>query len=296
MSPKISKKRRRKVKGQSSRAIPSQIQNSNLLSLCFEENEKLDNFRQIFETKNIRAERTIDLNFLTSLDYCFDFFEMFVEWGWMQFLDIKPRVFHNLVKKFYANASLIYSIYHPTKVISINSYLMREHIELTPERIAILLGVSFSGVSDESESVPLKFPHDSPTHLPINDRILHLFVTWFFSPSGRRTTRMLRIDYWWLYQFSTGNRPNIALIIFKSLVKIIKSPSCSLNYGCVLSHIFEKLNIDTSLDPAILCKSKIDMTTTKKTGWRFIGGDWVHKNDEDEARVIPRHVDAPVPN
>ncbi|KAK8615472.1 hypothetical protein V6N13_017059 [Hibiscus sabdariffa] len=49
-----------------------------------------------------------------------------------------------------------------------------------------------------------------------------------------------------------------------------------------------------SNDITLLIWSKIDKTITKKTGWRFIDGEWVHKNDEDEARSIPRNVDPPM--
>ncbi|KAK8636977.1 hypothetical protein V6N13_064409 [Hibiscus sabdariffa] len=53
------------------------------------------------------------------------------------------------------------------------------------------------------------------------------------------------------------------------------------------------LEIDTSLDPAISLKSKINKTTAKKAGWSFIDGEWVHKTDEYEAQVASAVDDAP---
>ncbi|GMI76464.1 hypothetical protein like AT3G29760 [Hibiscus trionum] len=55
---------------------------------------------------------------------------------------------------------------------------------ITPAIIAQHLGVEATGEEQEFERVPLKFDDDSPTHLHIHERLLHLMTTWFFRPPG----------------------------------------------------------------------------------------------------------------
>ena len=143
---------------------------------------------------------------------------------------------------------------------------MGTNFVLTPESITQFLGVPLGGKSNEYEAHYIEpFPDHRPTHLPLEERLFHLLTTWFFRSSSGKATSMPVIDYWWLRQYRDRSRPDIANIIFLNLVKVIYNPTFfSLPFGCVLSHFFRKLNIDTSLDHHVKNKSLIDIKSCHK--------------------------------
>ncbi|KAL4290974.1 hypothetical protein GQ457_14G014070 [Hibiscus cannabinus] len=265
---------------------------------------------QQYRPLDIRPERTVDLDFLMSDVYNFDFFDLFANWGWLDYLIISNTYYPLLIRAFYANGILVHAPNNREVVVAIRSFLMGREFEITPDSIADHLGVSLSVPHGEEEphNIPT-FRNGRPTHLDIEERLFLLITTCFFRPSGGRATRMHECDYWWLRCYRDRTRPNITQIIFLTLVKIVNNPpSFSLPYGCVLSHIFRIIGIDTSLDRAMKNKSKIDIKTCHKEQCFFDETvDWLHggkeEDDDDEAHIgdvlgkeipTPFHEDAPV--
>ncbi|KAL4355252.1 hypothetical protein GQ457_06G017760 [Hibiscus cannabinus] len=220
----------------------------------------LSRYRRYYRPLDIRPKRTVDFEFLMSDVYNFDLFDLFATWGWLDFLNISNTYYPLLIRAFYANGV----------------YLGGPHNEGDPHNI-------------------LAFRDGNPTHLDIEERLFLLITTWFFRPSGGRATRMRKCDYWWLRCYRDRTRPNIAQIIFTTLVKIIHHPPpFSLPYGCVLSHIFRILGIDTSLDRAA------QWFFDERVGW-IHGGE--KEDDDDEAPIgdvpieeisAPLHEDVPI--
>ncbi|KAL4303765.1 hypothetical protein GQ457_10G008330 [Hibiscus cannabinus] len=296
MPPKTRNKRPKTNRGQSSNSQPPQA-NSIFEQSCFRDVVHLERYTNTYKNKEIRPERCVDLDFLMSPIYNFDLFDLFFNWGWIDFLSISEYVHRNLVKAFYANAELIRSP-NDNSVVRITSYLMGTKFEITPTIIAKHLRVDLHGEHREQDphNIP-PFRDDRPTHLDIEERLFLLITTWFFRASGGRATKMRVTDYWWLRCYRDRTCPDIATIIFKHTVDFIKNPSpFSLPYGCVLSHLFRRLGVDTTLDPPVKNKSKIDIKTCHKAQWFLEEAfGWIHRGEEEDDDDAPED-EGPIDN
>ncbi|KAK8535981.1 hypothetical protein V6N12_012644 [Hibiscus sabdariffa] len=127
-----------------------------------------------------------------------------------------------------------------------------------------------------SKSIPLE-------SLILKKESFTLLCLAFFRSSAGKALAIQEIDYWLLKQYRNDEAPNIAKIIFLSILSVVsKDPqvSTSLPYACVLTHIFAKNDVDFSLDPHVPLKEKIDNHSTQKCGFDFQENRWTYKGED----------------
>ncbi|KAL4361454.1 hypothetical protein GQ457_04G026280 [Hibiscus cannabinus] len=295
MAPKI--KRPRSGASTSSGTNPQPNFNS-LFAECFNEPNNNDsqfhNF-QFFKNFPIRKGRVVDYDFLTSPEFNFRYMQQLIDWKFTTFLQIKPRVFHTLVRIFYSNAR---KVVRDGSVIAIKSYLMGKTFSIDAKTIADHLGLENIGLDDETAILPnLIPPGTSVFTLDAHDRFLHLMITWFFRPSGGKFSTIRGVDAFWLQCFQNNARIDLAQIIFVELVYILNNRMTShvksFTYATVLSHIFIKECIDCSLDLECPLTHTINAKSLRKSKFQFINGEWVRDlnaqegDDDDDVHAPP---------
>ncbi|KAL4376802.1 hypothetical protein GQ457_02G022730 [Hibiscus cannabinus] len=266
----------------------SQPNFASLFNLSFNqtgEENQLQNF-QFNKNFNIRRERRVDYTWLSSQAFAFRYLELLREWKFISFLTLEPTVYKTMVRIFYANAKFLVDT-AGIKTIEIESYIMRRTIILDVPTLANHLGQEDEGVEDETAQIPfVHAPGSSVSVLDAHDRILHFLITWWFRPSGGKWSSIRGVDVFWLHCFLTGNRINLARIIFAEIVHTVNHHHTtivkSFTYACVLSHIFRNEGIDCSLNLATPLTDPINEKSLKKSKFQLVDGEWIRDLDAQE--------------
>lgn len=108
-------------------------------------------------------------------------------------------------------------------------------------------------------------------HLPLYDWLLHLILTWVWSPINNHV-HLRNLDYWWLYCARNNVCPNLAHFLFHDITFIIAKPitfQISLCFGMYLSYIFIKFDINVSFNPYFFVTSSIDDEYLYNSDYQF---------------------------
>ncbi|XVE53933.1 hypothetical protein DITRI_Ditri03aG0042200 [Diplodiscus trichospermus] len=223
-------------------------------------------FNDEFAHHEMKAGRVINLDFLNTIG--FPYIDTFSNLGWLNYLGLNVAVFENLVRVFYSNATRIARIggencFHMNMF---KIYLMGQEIEVTRKLIANSLDLSDDGIiDDESLHVDdiilaqkvfndenLPFAYSQVSRLGMYDCLLHLIVTHILAPFGTQYSTIRKQDYWWTYMIKSEKKTNLAIFIFKDIMKVVSQTESTLVYGMVFTCIFTHLGIDLSYDVATI--------------------------------------------
>ena len=86
-------------------------------------------------------------------------------------------------------------------IVTINIFVMGRPIRITERDVATSFNLPDRSCRTEHEGFPssMLIPNDNALDLPLNDRLLHLFVSHFFHPIGLKHTMVRQIDYWFIH-------------------------------------------------------------------------------------------------
>ena len=70
----------------------------------------------------------------------------------------------------------------PCRIVAINTFVMGVPIRVTQSEVATTFNLLDRGHSDEHEGFPLSIliPNDNAPNLPLDERLLHMFISHFF--------------------------------------------------------------------------------------------------------------------
>ena len=115
----------------------------------------------------------------------FKYLATFEEFGWITYLTAQYPVHENLLKVFFANATLKNvgeEDEDPCRIMEINTFVMGWHIRITQYDVAMAFDMPNKGLNDKHSDYPpsMLIPNDNSSDLQQHDRLLHLFVSHFF--------------------------------------------------------------------------------------------------------------------
>ncbi|KAH1073639.1 hypothetical protein J1N35_025967 [Gossypium stocksii] len=121
---------------------------------------------------------------------------------------------------------------------------MNTPICLTVEEFGDLLHFPSGGNSKEKDTfnLALFIPFGLASKLSLHDRVFHLILTWNLRPIMKRV-KFQNTGYWWLDSIQTNRRPDLSLIMFNGITKVIRramSTNLTLPHGTYLSCIFRR--------------------------------------------------------
>ena len=117
----------------------------------------------------------------------------------------------------------------------------------------ILLAKINRSRSDEHEGFPLSIlvPNDNAPDLPLDEKLLHLFISHFFRPIWSKYTTVCQIEYCFMYHVQVDNRINLSALIFQDQIKVIRGSIKTIPYGIHLSYIMMRAGCNVSVDPSL---------------------------------------------
>ncbi|MBA0753374.1 hypothetical protein Gogos_020567 [Gossypium gossypioides] len=232
---------------------------SSSLSECFRSPRERMQFNTYFASRLVNTSIPLDLGALKTMN--FYHLQILRDWQWIDFFKNCSTTFKNLVQVFYSNSKLEHDD-SDKSIISINSYLMNTLICLTLEDFKNLLSLPSGGVSNEKGPFsPVLYvkPH-LVANLDIHDRLLHFIITWVLRPTSKHVV-IWSIDYWWIDCFKSNRPPDLTLLMFNNITKVIGKElgsSLTLPFGTYLSYIFTRLHIKARGDPPVKKHQPID--------------------------------------
>ncbi|GAV92138.1 hypothetical protein CFOL_v3_35519 [Cephalotus follicularis] len=212
--------------------------------------------------------------------------------GWFDYLCSSHIIYPRLVKLFYANLD------SSTSCIA-NSFVLGNPISITPELIAVTLGIPNSGITHfndvekvEALGICLEQPNVKPimnvtsSHLPIATRIILLLVTNTFLPREGSHTLPSERDLKFVACVKNGTPMNLTYLIVNHML----SRPNHIPYPMLLSRIFESLNLDIPNDEQYVKpshKQLINKVGLRLCNIRFEDGVWVklHAGGRERVRV-----------
>ncbi|GAV62984.1 hypothetical protein CFOL_v3_06506 [Cephalotus follicularis] len=204
--------------------------------------------------------------------------------GWFDYIYSSHIICPRLVKLFYANLE-------SSTTCVVNSFVLGNHISITPELIAETLGIPNAGITHfndigkvEALGICLEQPNVNPimnvtsSHLPIATRIILLLVTNTFLPREGSHTLPSERDLKFVACVKNGTPVNLPYLIVNHML----SRPNHLPYPMLLSRIFmvffASLNIDIPDDEQYVKpshKQLINKDGLKLCNIRFEDGVWV---------------------
>ncbi|GAV71909.1 hypothetical protein CFOL_v3_15398 [Cephalotus follicularis] len=200
--------------------------------------------------------------------------------GWFDYLCSSHIIYPRLVKLFYANLE------SSTTCVG-NSFVLGNHISITPELIAETLGISNAGITHfndvekrEALGICLEQPNVNPimnvtsSHLPIATRIILLLVTNTFLPREGSHTLPSERDLKFVACVKNGTLINLPYLIVNHLL----SRPNHTPYPMLLSRIFESLNLNIPDDEQYVKpshKQLVNKAGLRLCNIRFEDGVWV---------------------
>ncbi|MBA0550546.1 hypothetical protein Golob_021484 [Gossypium lobatum] len=225
---------------------------SSSLSECFRSLRERMQFNTYFASRLVSTSIPLDLGALKTMN--FYHLQILRDWQWIDFLKNCSTTFENLVQAFYSNSKLEHDE-SDESIISINSYLMNTLICLTLEDFKNLLSLPSGGVSNEKGpfSPALYVESHLFANLDVHDRLLHSIITWVLRPISKHVVIWF-IDYWWIDCFKSNRPPDLTLLMFNDITKVIEKElgsSLTLPFGTYLFYIFTHLHIKACGDPPV---------------------------------------------
>ena len=134
----------------------------------------------------------------------FKYLATYEEFGWMPYPTVQYLIHENLIRVFFSNATLDDAGEEdedPCHIMAINTFVIGVLIWVTQSDVATAFNISDRGHSDEHKGFPpsILMPNDNALNLPLDERLLHLFILYFFQPIGLKHTMVRQIDYWFMY-------------------------------------------------------------------------------------------------
>ena len=157
----------------------------------FRNNEERAKYKRSYVKRKIWDIRTIKM-----IDFKkakFKYLTRFEKFGWMSYLTTKHPIHENLLKVFFADATLENTDEgdkDPCKVVVINTFVVGVPIRVIQGVVAQTFDIPDSGRSNEHEGFPMTMliPNDNALDLPLHERLLHLFISHFFQLVGSKHT------------------------------------------------------------------------------------------------------------
>ncbi|GAV67221.1 hypothetical protein CFOL_v3_10729, partial [Cephalotus follicularis] len=194
-----------------------------------------------------------------------------------------------LVKLFYANLE-------KTTTCVAKSFILNNHVEITPETIAEILGIPYSGITHfndikklEALGICLECPDFNPImtvtsgHLPIATHILLLIVTNTLLPREGSHTLPSERDLKLVACIKNGTLVNLPYLIVNHML----SKPNHIPYPMLISRILASLNLDLEDEHHVKPKPKqlINKVGLKSCNIKFEDGLWIKQQTVGRAPV-----------
>ncbi|GAV62825.1 hypothetical protein CFOL_v3_06348 [Cephalotus follicularis] len=209
--------------------------------------------------------------------------------GWLDYLCSSHIIYPRLVKLFYANLE-------KTTTCIAKSFILNNHVEITPKTIAEVLGIPCSDIThfndigkSEALGICLERLDFNPImtitsgHLPIATRILLLIVTNTLFPREESHTLPFERDLKLVACIKNGTLVNLPYLIVNHMLSRPNHISCPM----LISRILASLNLDLEDEHHVKPKTKqlINKTGLKSCNIKFEYGLWVKQQAVGRAPV-----------
>ncbi|GAV64077.1 hypothetical protein CFOL_v3_07595 [Cephalotus follicularis] len=209
--------------------------------------------------------------------------------GWLDYLCSSHIIYPRLVKLFYANLE-------KTTTCVAKSFILNNHVQITPETIAEVLGIPSSRIThfndiekSEALGICLERPDFNPImtvtsgHLPIAIRILLLIVTNTLLPREDSHTLPSERDLKLVACIKNGTLVNLPYLIVNHML----SRPNHIPYPMLISRILASLNLGLEDEHHVKPKTKqlINKVGLKSCNIKFEDGVWVKQQAVGRAPV-----------
>ncbi|GAV91494.1 hypothetical protein CFOL_v3_34889 [Cephalotus follicularis] len=209
--------------------------------------------------------------------------------GWFDYLCSSHNIYPRLVKLFYANIE-------KTTTCVAKSFILGNHVEISPEIIAETLGIPCSGIThfndigkSDALEICLERSNFNPlmtvtsSHLPITTRILLLIVTNTLLPREGSHTLPSERDLKLVACIKNGTLVNLPYLIINHML----SRPNHIPYPMLISRILVSLNLDIANEHHDKPKTKklINKSRLKSCNIKFEEGLWVKQQVAGKAPV-----------
>ncbi|GAV92239.1 hypothetical protein CFOL_v3_35620 [Cephalotus follicularis] len=209
--------------------------------------------------------------------------------GWFDYLCSSHNIYPRLVKFFYANLE-------KTTTCAAKSFILVNHVEISPEIIAETLGIPCSGITnfndiEKSDALEIclersDFNHlmtVTSSHLPIATRILLLIVTNTLLPREGSHTLPSERDLKLVACIKNGTLVNLPYLIINHML----SRPNHIPYPMLISRNLASLNLDITDEHHDKPKTKqlINKVGLKSCNIKFEEGLWVKQQVAERALV-----------
>ncbi|GAV70010.1 hypothetical protein CFOL_v3_13509 [Cephalotus follicularis] len=237
----MASKRRKSIGNKNLR--PSQPVNDNDDELFLSKENEI-RYHSVLNSVKLQNEKWIDRDILVSnISTIRSWLELM---GWFDYLFSSHTIYPRLVKLFYANLE------NSTTCVA-KSFILGNHVSITPELIVETMGIPCSGIThfneiekSESLGICLERPDFNPFmtvtsgHLPIATRILLLIVTNTLFPIEGSHTLPSKRDLKLVACIKDGTLVNLPYLIVNHML----SRPNHIPYPMLISRILSSLNLD----------------------------------------------------